>query len=195
MNLPTLLTLLRIFVIPLVVVCYYLPIRLAHPAAALIFLLACITDWLDGYLARRYSLATPLGAFLDPIADKLLVAVVLVIVVGEGLISGLAIPAAVIVGREVAISGLREWMAEMGKRTSVAVTFVAKIKTALQMLALILLLWYVPGSAKWVLWLGTLCLWIAAVLTLWSMIIYIKLAWPDFKKSAVMSSSHDLPLE
>lgn len=184
MNLPTVLTLLRILVIPLVVVCYYLPFHWAHPLAAIIFLLACITDWLDGYLARRYKLTTRLGAFLDPIADKLLVAVVLVIVVGESLIPGLAIPAAVIVGREVAISGLREWMAEMGKRTSVAVTFVAKIKTALQMIALILLLWYSPADkTMWVLWLGTLFLWIAAGLTLWSMIVYIKLAWPDFKES------------
>jgi CDP-diacylglycerol---glycerol-3-phosphate 3-phosphatidyltransferase len=187
MNLPTILTLLRILVIPLVVVCYYFRFSGSHALAAIIFLLACVTDWLDGYLARRYSLTTPLGAFLDPIADKLLVAVVLVIVVGEGLIFGIAIPAAVIVGREVAISGLREWMAEMGKRTSVAVTFVAKIKTALQMIALILLLWYVPGSDKWVLWLGTVCLWIAAVLTLWSMFIYVRLAWPDFKRSATMT--------
>lgn len=185
MNLPTLLTLMRIFVIPLVVICYYLPVYWAHPLAAFIFLLACITDWLDGYLARRYQLTTRLGAFLDPIADKLLVAIVLVIVVGESLIPGLAIPAAVIVGREVAISGLREWMAEMGKRTSMAVTFIAKIKTALQMIALILLLWYSPAdSTHWVLWLGTLFLWIAAVLTIWSMIVYIKLALPDFKNSA-----------
>lgn len=183
MNLPTLLTLLRIFLIPLVVACYYFPVHWAHSLAAIIFLLACITDWLDGFIARRFGLTTRLGAFLDPVADKLLVAVVLVIVVGENIFPGLAVPAAVIVGREVAISGLREWMAEMGKRTSVAVSFVGKIKTSVQMVALILLLWYVPGSNQWVLWLGVVCLWIAAVLTLWSMIVYIKLAWPDFKAS------------
>ncbi len=184
-NLPIFLTLLRILVIPLVVVCYYLPVHWAHPLAVIIFLCACITDWLDGFLARRYGLTTRLGAFLDPIADKLLVAVVLVVVVGESLIPGLglAIPAAVIVGREVAISGLREWMAEMGKRTSVAVTFLSKIKTALQMAAVVLLLWYMPSSARWIGWLGAFLLWIAAALTLWSMIIYIKLAWPDFKES------------
>lgn len=181
MNFPTLLTLLRIFVIPLVVICYYLPLRWAHPLAAIIFLLACVTDWLDGFLARRYQLTTPLGAFLDPIADKLLVAVVLVILVGENLFPGLAIPAAVIVGREVAISGLREWMAEMGKRTSVAVTFIAKIKTSLQMFALILLIWYTPGQFKYILWLGAILLWIAAGLTLWSMVIYLRLALPNFK--------------
>ncbi len=106
------------------------------------------------------------------------------IVVGEKLIPALAIPAAVIVGREVAISGLREWMAEMGKRTSLAVTFVAKIKTTLQMIALILLLWFTPHDPRWVLWIGTTLLWIAAALTLWSMTIYLKLAWPDFKQSA-----------
>ncbi len=185
MNLPTFLTLLRIFVIPLVVIFYYLPFPWAHPLSAMIFLLACITDWLDGYLARRFQMTTKLGAFLDPIADKLLVVVVLVVVVERHLILGLAIPAAVIVGREVAISGLREWMAEIGKRTSVAVTFVAKIKTSLQMIALILLLWYSPATHfEWILWLGALFLCVAAVLTLWSMIVYIKLAWPDFKNSA-----------
>jgi len=183
MNFPTFLTLLRILMIPLVVIGYYIPVNWSHYIAAIIFLLACVTDWLDGYLARRFGLTTPLGAFLDPIADKLLVAVVLVIVVGQNLIFGLAIPAAVIVGREIVISGLREWMAEMGKRASVAVTFVAKIKTTLQMIALILLLCYAPGGSKWLLWLGTLGLWIAAIMTFWSMSVYLKLAWPDFKQS------------
>ncbi len=183
MNIPTLLTLLRIFIIPLVVICYYLPFKWSHQVAAGIFLLACITDWLDGFLARRFAQMTKLGAFLDPIADKLLVAVILVVVVGENLIPLLAIPAAIIVAREVAISALREWMAELGKRASVAVTFVAKVKTSLQMIALILLLWYLPGDNKWSLWLGTFFLWVAAVLTLWTMTIYLKLAWPDFKDS------------
>ncbi len=183
MNIPTLLTLLRIFIIPLVVICYYLPFKWSHQVASGIFLLACITDWLDGFLARRFAQMTKLGAFLDPIADKLLVVVILVVVVGENLIPLLAIPAAIIVAREVAISALREWMAELGKRASVAVTFVAKIKTSLQMIALILLLWYLPGDNKWLLWLGTFFLWLAAVLTLWTMTIYLKLAWPDFKDS------------
>lgn len=183
MNIPTLLTLLRIFIIPLVVICYYLPFKWSHQVASGIFLLACVTDWLDGFLARRFAQMTKLGAFLDPIADKLLVVVILVVVVGENLIPLLAIPAAIIVAREVAISALREWMAELGKRASVAVTFVAKIKTSLQMIALILLLWYLPGDNKWLLWLGTFFLWLAAVLTLWTMTIYLKLAWPDFKDS------------
>ena len=183
MNFPTFLTLLRIFVIPLVVICYYLPLRWAHPAAAFIFLLACVTDWLDGFLARRYQLTTHLGAFLDPIADKLLVAVVLVVLVGENLFPGLAIPAAVIVGREVAISGLREWMAEMGKRASVAVTFISKIKTTLQMVALILLIGYTPAQPHYILWVGVFLLWAAAALTLWSMVVYLRLALPNFKES------------
>ncbi len=183
MNLPTILTCLRIFMIPLVVIFYYLPAPWGPRVAAILFVTACITDWLDGFLARRFAQSTQLGAFLDPIADKLLVAIVLVIVVGEKLMPGLAIPAAVIVGREVAISGLREWMAEMGKRTSIAVTFVAKIKTALQMVALILLVWFTPQDPIWILWTGVILLWIAAALTLWSMTIYLKLAWPDFKMS------------
>lgn len=183
MNLPTVLTLLRIVLIPLVIMTYYSSVFWGHRVAAIIFLLACITDWLDGFLARRFSQATKLGAFLDPIADKLLVVVTLVIVVGENLLPFLAIPAAVIVAREVAISALREWMAELGKRASVAVVFVAKIKTTLQMIALILLLWYTPHGEQWSLWLGAFLIWFAAVLTLWSMTIYLRLAWPEFKES------------
>lgn len=189
MNLPIFLTLLRILMIPLVVIAYYFPSDWSHPLAAIIFLLACITDWLDGFLARRFGLTTRLGAFLDPVADKLLIAIALVIVVGEDLIPGLAVAGAVIVAREVAISGLREWMAEIGKRTSVAVSFTGKVKTTLQMIALALLLWYVPGHNPWILWLGTCCLWIAAILTLWSMVIYLRLAWPDFKLGEPPTSS------
>lgn len=177
MNIPTLLTLFRIFAVPFVVIVYFLPFKWAHPVASLIFVLAAVTDWLDGYLARIWKQTTPLGAFLDPVADKLLVAVSLVIVVGE--YPFLAIAAAIIVGREIAISSLREWMAELGKRTSVAVTFVAKVKTAVQLVALTLILWASPQSPFWIIGLGTIALYISAVLTLWSMVIYLKLAWPD----------------
>src|SRR3989338_6035492 len=144
MNIPLLLTLLRISAIPIFGVIYFLPYSWAHPAAALLFLLAAITDWLDGYLARSLAQATDFGAFLDPVADKLMVAVALIFVVGWDYVPYLAVPAAVIVGREIAISALREWMAEVGKHASVAVTFVAKFKTTIQMVALILLLWYYP---------------------------------------------------
>lgn len=179
MNIPTLLTLLRILIIPIIILFYYIPFQWSRTVAVALFALACLTDWLDGFLARRYSQMTTLGAFLDPIADKLLVAMVLVIVVGQHFGPLLAIPAAVIVGREVAVSGLREWMAEMGKRTHVAVTLVAKIKTAMQMVALGLLLWYLPADNVWFFWVGIILIWAAAVLTLWSMSVYLKLAWPD----------------
>lgn len=179
-NIPLLLTLMRIAAIPVFIVFYFLPFHWAHPVATLIFVLAAITDWLDGYLARSLKQATKLGEFLDPVADKLLVGAAVVLVVGENGFPWLSIAAAVIVLREIAISALREWMAEMGKRASVAVSFVAKLKTTLQMMALILLIWYTPASsAAWLLWLGSVLLILAAVLTLWTMIIYLKIAWPD----------------
>lgn len=180
-NIPNILTLIRIIVIPLFVIIYYLPFRWSHLAAAALFALAGITDWLDGYLARNLSQTTRFGAFLDPVADKLMVAVALVLVVGEAQIPYLAIPAAIIVGREIVISALREWMAEIGKRTSVAVSLVGKLKTVIQMIALVLLLVYKPGMFGMVtiLFLGCGLLYIAAALTLWSMIMYLRAAWPD----------------
>lgn len=183
LNLPNILTLLRIFTIPVVVIVYYLPTPWAHPAAAVVFALAAITDWLDGYIARSWSQTTRLGAFLDPVADKLMVAVSLVIVVGEQQIPFLAVPASIIVGREIVISALREWMAEIGKRTSVAVSFVGKVKTGFQLAALILLLWTHPTSSLWIGLFGSILLYISAVLTLWSMFIYLRLAWPDLTMS------------
>lgn len=179
MNIPILLTLIRIFAIPVVLVVYYLPFPWAHSLAAVVFLATAITDWFDGYLARKWHQTTRLGAFLDPVADKLLVAVSLIIVVGQHLIPFLAIPAAIIVGREIAISALREWMAELGKRASVAVSYLGKIKTVTQLIACVFLLWATPGTATWILIIGVFLLCIAAILTLWSMIIYLKLAWPD----------------
>jgi CDP-diacylglycerol--glycerol-3-phosphate 3-phosphatidyltransferase len=183
MNIPNLLTLLRILLIPILVVVYYLPMSTAHFVAALLFALAALTDWLDGYLARNLQQGTRFGAFLDPVADKLIVAVVLVLIVGEVNAWYLTLPAAVIVGREIVISGLREWMAEIGKRASVAVTWIAKLKTVVQMLALILLVLYVPGSSEWAKWLGAVLLYTAAGLTLWSMVLYLKAAWPDLTLS------------
>lgn len=180
MNIPLLLTFSRLSAIPIFGVVYYLPFRYAHPIAAIIFIVAAITDWLDGYLARKFSQATDFGAFLDPVADKLLVGVALIFIVGEHYVSYLTIPAAIIICREILISALREWMAEIGKRTSVAVTFVSKVKTVMQMIALILLLWYIPGSSHTnVLYAGVVLLWVAAFLTLWTMIVYLHVAWPD----------------
>lgn len=185
MNLPTLVTLFRIFAIPVFVIIYYLPTAWAHPIASGVFILAAISDWLDGYLARSMSLQTALGAFLDPVADKLLVAFVLVLVVGQDYTALLALPAAIIIGREIVISALREWMAELGKRASVAVGFVGKVKTTLQMTALIVLSFYATFMPQAILWFGVLLLYASAVLTLWSMIIYLKIAWPD------LTSAHD----
>jgi CDP-diacylglycerol---glycerol-3-phosphate 3-phosphatidyltransferase len=184
MNVPNLLTILRLLLVPIVVILYYLPVGWAHFSAALLFALAAVTDWLDGYLARNLKQMTKFGAFLDPVADKLMVAVALVLVVGELRLPFLAIPAAIIVGREIVVSALREWMAELGKRTSLAVTMVAKIKTMMQMSALILLLLYRQGDSILLQIVGSMMLYVAAALTLWSMIMYLKIAWPDLTLSA-----------
>jgi CDP-diacylglycerol--glycerol-3-phosphate 3-phosphatidyltransferase len=183
MNIPNILTLIRILLIPVLVVVYYLPVTWAHVIAAVIFALAALTDWLDGYLARNLQQGTRFGAFLDPIADKLIVAVALVLVVGDIGSIYLSIPAAVIVGREIVISGLREWMAEIGKRAHVSVSAIAKIKTVAQMLALIILLLQQPDSDAWLKLSGTILLYGAAALTLWSMWIYLKAAWRDLTLS------------
>ncbi len=144
-----------------------------------LFILAAVTDWLDGYLARSLAQSTPLGAFLDPVADKLLVAVILVMLASQLQTGYLFVPAAIIVCREIAISALREWMAELGKRTRVAVSDIAKIKTAFQMVAISVLLGYGPAMPMWILWLGIALLYVAVLLTLWSMLIYLRAAWPD----------------
>lgn len=177
-NIPNLLTLLRIALIPVLALVYYLPVPWAPAASALVFLLAAVTDWLDGYLARRLGQTSPFGAFLDPVADKLMVAVALVLLVQGDPDPYLALPAAVIIGREIAISALREWMAELGRRTHVAVSVIGKFKTAAQMVAIILLLFRAPVFGIPVLPIGYVLLYLAAVLTLWSMVMYLKAAWP-----------------
>lgn len=178
LNTPNLLTLIRILTVPLFVVAYFLPVSWGHLAAAILFGLAAFTDLLDGYLARNLAQTTRFGAFLDPVADKLMVSVALVLVVGEIATPSLTIAAAIIVGREIIISALREWMAELGKRTSVAVSMIGKFKTLLQILALLILLVYQPGQLGLLIVGGSL-LYVAAALTLWSMIMYLKAAWPD----------------
>ncbi len=182
MNIPNLLTLLRIALIPIFVICFYLPVWWAHAASAILFTLAAVTDWLDGYLARRLQQTSPFGAFLDPVADKLMVAAALVLLVERnpteyaGIF--IAIPAIIIIGREIAISALREWMAELGARTRVAVTYIGKVKTALQMVAIILLLYREPVGAVPAVELGFWLLYAAAGLTIWSMLVYLRAAWP-----------------
>lgn len=184
MNIPLLLTVLRILAIPVIVLLYILPFSFAHPAAAILLALAAFTDWLDGYLARSLSQMTELGAFLDPVADKLLVAIALVMVLSENLFPYLGLAAAIIIGREIAISALREWMSMIGKRVSVKVTIIAKFKTTLQMVALVMLVWYHPGSYEWLTWCGPVLLYLAAILTIWTMFVYLKIAWPDFNSSS-----------
>jgi CDP-diacylglycerol--glycerol-3-phosphate 3-phosphatidyltransferase len=183
MNLPMYLTWLRILAIPIVVLVYFLPFHFAHPLASAIFAIAAFTDWLDGYLARALNLSTPLGAFLDPVADKLLVATALVLLVNSRLIPFVSVPAMIIIGREITISALREWMAEIGQRRHVAVAFMGKVKTTVQLIALILLLWVNKSSPRSLIYLGVVALWIAALLTLWSMVQYLQLAWGDLVPS------------
>ena len=211
-NLPNTLTWLRIFAIPLVIVLFYLPHQWADPAAGLLFALAGITDSLDGYLARRMGQTSRLGAFLDPVADKLIVAVALVLLLSkemppifvpglEGLDGGFAtlrpetvqvilvLSAIVIIGREIAISALREWMAEIGKRGMVKVSAMGKIKTILQIVGLSCMLFrwdlpILPGVSLPVFEIGLVLTVVAAALTLWSAIQYLKAAWPDLRGNA-----------
>lgn len=191
LNLPNILTLIRILIIPVFVVIFYFPAHWGHLAAAIIFALASATDWLDGYLARSLKQSTKLGAFLDPVADKLMVSIALVMIVAEcqfQSVSGLAIPvavitvpAAIIVSREIIVSALREWMAELGKRASVVVSRLGKVKTGVQMVALIVLVYCTPTVNAMIVLLGYLLLYIAAILTIWSMVIYLKAAWVELK--------------
>jgi CDP-diacylglycerol--glycerol-3-phosphate 3-phosphatidyltransferase len=179
LNLPTHLTLLRIVLIPVLVALFYLPWDGAHVACALVFAVAALTDWLDGYLARRLQLTTRFGAFLDPVADKLMVAVTLVLIVQADPSPLVAIAAAVIIGREITIASLREWMAEIGQRKKVEVSNLGKWKTTAQMISIILLLlardvWREPLQN-----LGQLLLFVSAVLTLWSMVLYLRAALPS----------------
>ncbi len=177
-SLPNLLTLSRIVLIPVFVGIFYLPFQWAHGAAAIVFATASFTDWLDGYMARRLQQISPFGAFLDPVADKLLVATSLLLLVGAKDINYITVPAIVIVGREIVISALREWMSEVGRRASVTVNFIGKVKTAVQMAALVLLLAFYPATSSWGAF-GFILLYIAAILTIWSMVVYITIAWPQ----------------
>ena len=150
LNIPNILTSFRILLIPVFVVIYYLPMEWSAPTAAFIFWLAGVTDLLDGYLARRLNQQTAFGAFLDPVADKIMVAVSLVMIVEHYAVIWITIPAMVMICREIIISALREWMAELGERASVAVSSIGKIKTAAQMFALFLLIWQYSVEMEWV---------------------------------------------
>jgi CDP-diacylglycerol---glycerol-3-phosphate 3-phosphatidyltransferase len=175
-NLPTCLTLLRIALIPVLAVVFYMPWVYSNMACAFIFILAGITDWLDGYLARRMQMETPFGAFLDPVADKLMVAFVLVLIVQQQASLYIALPSAIIIGREITIASLREWMAEIGQRAKVKVSQLGKWKTTAQMLAITLLLYREDIMGIPINKAGYVLLYIAAALTLWSMVKYLDAA-------------------
>jgi CDP-diacylglycerol--glycerol-3-phosphate 3-phosphatidyltransferase len=183
LNFPMILTLLRIALIPVLVLFFYLPYAWASLAAAAVFIFAALTDWLDGYLARRMGLMTELGAFLDPVADKLMVATALVLLVQSPpqiMFHQVffTLSAAIIIGREIAISGLREWMSEMGERGTVKVGLLGKLKTIFQMTSISCLLFEYPLWGLPVLFVGEMTLYMAAALTLWSMWVYLHAAWP-----------------
>lgn len=178
LNLPNILTLIRVVAIPVLVLVFYLPFKWSGVCAAALFLAAGITDWLDGYLARKLNQTSPFGAFLDPVADKLIVGVALVMLVQVHATAWLAVPAMVIVSREITVSALREWMAELGQRASVAVRGIGKLKTGTQMTAISMLLWQESTFNLPVYDLGYALLLIASVLTLWSMAVYLRAAWP-----------------
>ena len=183
-TLPTLLTLFRIFLLPVMVVVFYLPFRGANIAASAVFLAAAVTDWLDGWLARRWNLTSAFGAFLDPVADKLMVAVTLFLLVQDNPRPVMAITSAIIVGREIAISALREWMSEIGERKTVNVAGIGKIKTTMQIVAIMVLLYQKDIEEFKLFYVGEALLVIAAVLTIWSGLQYLRAAWPSVRGDA-----------
>lgn len=178
MNVPNTLTGVRIFLVPVLVIVFYLPFAWTPMACAAIFALAAITDWADGFLARRLSQVSTFGAFLDPVADKLMVAVALVLLLQRDPELWLAIPAAIIISREIVVSALRELMAELGQRATVAVATLGKIKTASQMTALLLMLYSHDLGPIPVYRTGIVLLYVATALTIWSMVVYLHAAWP-----------------
>lgn len=177
MNLPNILTLSRIVAIPVFVVAFYLPVSWSYYLCAGIFWVAAVTDWFDGYLARKWNQMTPFGAFLDPVADKLMVAISLAVIIEEFQSVWVTAPAMIIIGREIVVSALREWMAERGKRDNVKVGFIGKVKTMCQMSCIFFLL--IGALQTWSYWFGMLLMYVAAGLTLWSMLQYLIASWSD----------------
>jgi len=188
-NTPNLLTLLRIVLVPVFILAYYLPYSWAALVATTLFVLAALTDWLDGYFARRLNQMSAFGAFLDPVADKLMVVSALVLLASDPRVQAqvidmrlFAIVVIIIIGREITVSALREWMAELGRRASVAVSVVGKLKTIGQMVAIPFMIYREPLRGVPVFVVGELLLYLAATLTLWSMVVYLKAAWPSLTR-------------
>jgi CDP-diacylglycerol--glycerol-3-phosphate 3-phosphatidyltransferase len=185
-NAPNVLTVLRILIIPVFILAYYLQYPWAPALTVVLFVTAAITDWLDGYLARRLNQFSRFGAFLDPVADKLIVAAALVLLTSDDRILSqvldhrlFTVVVVIILGREITVSALREWMAELGERARVAVSFLGKLKTTGQMIAIPFLLYRDPVFGLPVMRFGEILLYAAAGLTLWSMLIYLRAAWPS----------------
>jgi CDP-diacylglycerol--glycerol-3-phosphate 3-phosphatidyltransferase len=184
-NLPTLMTWTRIIAIPFLVWVYQWPVEMSvrNSIATLMFIIFALTDWADGYLARKLNQTSSFGAFLDPVADKFLVCASLLVLVDLGRVD--VIVALLIIGREIAISSLREWMAQIGAYKSVAVHMLGKIKTTVQMVAIPFLLldtsigWGI-NTGEW----GRILIWVAAILTVWSMVYYLQKAMPFIKENA-----------
>ncbi|MBX3693452.1 CDP-diacylglycerol--glycerol-3-phosphate 3-phosphatidyltransferase [Dokdonella sp.] len=187
LTLPTILTLFRIVLLPVIVVVFYLPeyhpasARWSNIAAAGIFTAAAITDWLDGWIARRFNMTSAFGAFLDPVADKLMVATALLLLVQQNPTPLMAVTSAVIIGREISISALREWMAELGQRAKVGVAWVGKWKTAMQIVAIIVCLHQRDFPELRLYRIGEGLLVVAAALTIWSALVYVRAAWPALR--------------
>lgn len=171
----------RVVAIPIMFILFCLPFDWGRPASCVVFVLAAVTDWFDGYLARRLNQSSKFGAFLDPVADKLIVAVALVLIVLDQPTILIAVASAIIIGREIVISALREWLAELGQRAAVAVSYIGKVKTAFQMTALSMMLWKHDILGLPVNTLGLILLFVSAALTLVSMFAYLKAAWPLLK--------------
>lgn len=187
LTLPLLLTLMRVAAIPVVLLLFYLPFPYARQVATVAYAIAAITDWFDGWLARRWGQTSKFGAFLDPVADKLLVTVCLVMLLRDsppGYAGDiLALLVAIIIGREITISALREWMAELGQRTNVSVSRIGKFKTGFQMTAIGMMIWQIDTFRLPIYELGYLLLAVAAALTVWSMAMYLRAAWPLMQDS------------
>lgn len=181
-TLPTAITLFRIALIPLFVLVFYLPVSWANIAATAIFAIASITDWVDGYLARSMQQESSFGAFLDPVADKLMVVVVIVLLVQANPSIFVALPSVVIVAREISISALREWMAQIGASATVKVSFIGKSKTLLQMVALGFMIYAEPLIDLPIFLIGLVIYYLAALLTLASMVVYLRAAWPSIAR-------------
>ncbi len=196
MNIANLLTSFRILCIPLLVFFFYLPVTWGQTTAAIIFAIVGWTDWFDGWVARTFNMQSPLGEFLDPVADKLMVAAALVLLVEQHATIWIAAPALVIISREITVSALREWMAEYGERSAIKVVFIAKVKTLMQLSAIFFLL--LAGKEaditaiwdhSWLYIWGYIFLYVAVGLTLWSMYIYMKVTWPLLSKAEYKKQS------